>query len=88
MEINFKFNIGDILTHKAMRAKAINDKAFKSEPQKLFVVGRHMDECPGGIQLHYVVRPVSDDGFRSQGFAEKTYILNEVEVELLTETIA
>ena len=56
MNIEFKFAIGDIVTHKAMVPPHI-DAMF--EYQRLCIMGRVADECPGGVQLHYRVRAVT-----------------------------
>ena len=49
MKVQFEFEIGEIVYFKTAR----NNQHCK--PAKFQVVGRLVEECPGGIQLHYMV---------------------------------
>jgi hypothetical protein len=49
----FAFEVGDVLTHKAL---LLEPPAF--DPVRLFVVERSCRECPGGRQRFYSCRPV------------------------------
>ena len=50
MDLPFKFAIGDLVYTKT----AIHDmQAHLSIPRSLQITGRILDECDGGIQLHY-----------------------------------
>lgn len=52
----FLYRIGDTLTHRASLVEPACRK-----PQRLFVVERRYQECPGGVQRHYCCRLVSSD---------------------------
>lgn len=51
-----KFQIGDVLTHAGsiVRGRALPESA------RFVVIGRMLEECPGGIQQHYRCRVVVD----------------------------
>ncbi len=54
----FKYKIGDIVAtragvHQMEWAKPMNDRHI---PQALQILERLLQECHGGLQLHYVVR--------------------------------
>lgn len=68
MEVDFKFKIGDVVTHKTMAPPYMKDgdKLGDPKPQMFTIVGRLMDECPGGVQKHYRVR-ITDQGRWSGG---------------------
>ena len=51
----FKFNIGDIVTHKATLEER------DGSPPKMFIIGRLFEECEGGIQKAYLVRMFKKD---------------------------
>lgn len=59
MDVQFKFNIGDVVTHKSMvppYSPTPEGKFGDIKPQMFTVMGRIADECPGGVQKHYRVR--------------------------------
>lgn len=51
---DFLFNIGDTLTHKGLLTADGSSKLLR-----LFVVSRTREECPGGVQNHYICRAVN-----------------------------
>ena len=67
MEVNFKFKIGEMVTTKLDIAeyKLVLTTIPKNEqewlrqsgrviqPVIMFIVSRWMEECPGGVQIHY-----------------------------------
>ena len=69
MEVNFKFEIGQIVTTKLDMAEY--EQVLKKVPAKdvewiersgriirpvlMYIVSRWMEECPGGMQFHYGV---------------------------------
>lgn len=57
-DFGFKFKIGEYVRH--VGSDLINDtkEIYISRNEKFFVVGRVLEECPGGIQRHYDVRPL------------------------------
>lgn len=56
-EINFKFNIGDLVILKVgieqSRLSALAGEA--AMPMSFMICERQSQECPGGVQLHYVI---------------------------------
>ena len=68
MDVQFAFEIGQEVTLRGMLSpfwtqeknvevsRALREPPTPA-PQKLVVIGRIMEECAGGIQLHYKVRP-------------------------------
>ncbi len=69
----FKFELGQCLRHKA-------------EPSniRLFVVGRVMEECGGGVQLHYRCRIIQrESGMIGNTTAVERYPLQFLEIELV-----
>jgi len=61
-------------------------------PQKMMVVGRIMEECVGGIQLHYQVRifPMMNQGFRGGevGVARDLFRFTEFELIAWADVLA
>ena len=49
-------------------------------PFRLFIIERRQNECPGGIQKHYLCRYVLPDGFKVEWFNE-TELTNYPEEE-------
>ena len=83
MEIQFKFNIGDIVTHKTMAPPYLvaSDKLGDPRPQLFMIMGRLYDECPGGIQKHYRVRITAFERWGgSAGITDKMFQLHEEEL--------
>lgn len=72
-DFGFKFSIGDIVK-------------FFIEPtgygHKMIITSRRLEECPGGIQRHYVVRPGPSIAQREPGSA---MWVNEIELRSLKE---
>ena len=65
MNIEFKWNIGDIVTHRGVEALGTDKESFSgfrgSNEHRLVIIGRATEECAGGrIQKHYTVRVVSN----------------------------
>lgn len=52
---DFKYQIGDILIHRAALAECVAAAAAGQYrwPAALLVVERNGQQCPGGVQLHY-----------------------------------
>lgn len=63
----FKFKIGEFIKRKS---------PFKEKCDVLYIVGRNLEQCPGGIQHYYNVRHESLDGVYV-----KLFMVNEIEVE-------
>lgn len=86
MQINldeiFKYKIGAMLAHRAMLTGGKED-AFCA---KMFVVGRLLEECPGGIQKFYLVRIVGVELSRS-GLTESFVRVHEVELVEIPEHV-
>lgn len=55
MEVNFKFEIGQIVTTRVAIAETVSAAKIGEgrHPHLYMVVSRFLDECPGGVQLHY-----------------------------------
>ena len=74
MEVNFKFKIGEIVTTKldiaeyelGLKTLPVEDLELLRRtgrimrPVMMFVVSRWMEECPGGVQIHYGIIHRSD----------------------------
>lgn len=73
----FKWQIGDTVTHMAFVYNAAT--RGMERPQKLFIVGRRSDECPGGVQRHYGCRAVTHT-YGQAHFVDPLYWLNEAEL--------
>lgn len=62
----FKYDIGAIVDHIATPDVPIRLRLERSlaEPRRVryVVAAQIMDRCPGGMQLHYHVRPVNING--------------------------
>lgn len=54
--MEWKYQIGDVLTHRLYLA----DPVVEGAPRFL-VLERMAQECPGGVQLHYLVRGTSEE---------------------------
>jgi hypothetical protein len=92
MEINYKFEVGDTVTHAAAASWRAEDQAKKedgdqekglrlwgdsySPEQRWFIVERHLQECPGGVQKHYTCRGVSRGGSVTKDY----FRFNEIEL--------
>lgn len=90
MNIEYKWNIGDIVTHRGVAA--LNEEGgsigsfFNTNDHRLFIVGRTCEECAGGcIQKQYVVRVVS----AKSGIVKDRWSFHEEElVDLQTKEAA
>lgn len=76
----FKFKIGELLCHvgNKMAAKPAPGKYDypRRELARFIVLERLMQQCPGGVQLHYAVRFVTEEGH----VCGENFRLNEIEV--------
>lgn len=75
-----KFKIGDLVSHRAafkFKPEAEDGDIWEEETERFFVGGRFVEQCYGGIQAHYHVRPVSRRGAIATQFIRVT----EVEIE-------
>ncbi|HKZ42092.1 MAG TPA: hypothetical protein VJ044_14100 [Candidatus Hodarchaeales archaeon] len=80
MDVNFKFKISQIVTtkesyfvHQAIEARRDPKDAWmkkESIPLTLQVRSRLMEECMGGIQLHYLCSYYMPNGYRVDRFSE------------------
>lgn len=85
MDIKFKYEIGQTVFHTAAatwEAEEVKDdekrlwaRGFYSE-QRWFIIERMAQECPGGVQKHYVCRGVSRNGSVTKEF----FKFNEIEL--------
>lgn len=66
----FKFKIGDRVRHIARTSEFMEGKV-----EDIFIVQRMLEQCPGGIQLHYTCRALGDEGM-----ATNLIRFNEVEL--------
>lgn len=91
MEIDFKFKVGDIVQHAALASwnaeiQAQNDDvqsvwaAMRNSPQRWFIVERQSQECPGGVQKHYIARGVSRDSSLTKDY----FKFNEIELMIIS----
>ena len=64
----FKFKIGETVVHVSNA---------KEKPVVLFIVNRQIEQCPGGVQLHYICRHI-DEGFISIQYIK----CNEIELKV------
>lgn len=73
----FKFQIGDFVINRGCKLyKDSYEHPYKhQEPSVGIVNSRQLEECPGGIQVHYHVRFGS-----TEGFTEKSFDLLEHEI--------
>jgi len=80
----FKFKLGDMLIFKPWKCNLKSSKhewSYERErTQKYYVIGRIVEECPGGVQLHYTCR-----AYNANGTADKLFNVNEFEVDLYEE---
>lgn len=79
MNVQFKWNIGDIVTHRGVIALSTNDvqSFLSSNEHRLVIIGRSYEECAGGcIQRHYLVRVVSS----KSGIAKDRWSFHEEEL--------
>ena len=79
MEAQFKFKIGDMVVPKArwelVKFCVVRDAESKAVPDIMTVIQRTMEECPGGVQYHYLCRPWMT------GLEDKIIRFNEVELQ-------
>lgn len=84
MDSGFAFKIGDVLRFKSV-GEYIHVRGRRDALPKgsllLFVLERRLQECPGGVQRHYVCRMHKAGAFEVGVVADAT-VFNEVEVEL------
>lgn len=64
MDYGFAFQLGQIVTHKAMLVGPGH-----AEPQRLFITSRLLEECSGGVQRLYMVTAMSASYGREQAFS-------------------
>ena len=78
-DYGFKFSIGDTLRPVAAAVPlkiGTGRRLLGGEDVRLFVVGRKLEECPGGVQRHYVCRYHTSTGHFGTTFTE----FNEIEL--------
>lgn len=63
--IDWKWKIGDELTHKAFRP--MPGKTERRQREHYLVLGRMAEECPGGVQKFYRVRTIVSNGYEGSG---------------------
>lgn len=81
MEINFKFNVGDLITTRAHRRGIENvhvDRYPTHVSLILTVTSRHSDECTSGTQISYLCR-VEHVG-HNPSISQTTNMFHEVEL--------
>ena len=88
MEVNFKFEIGQIVTTtEGMSAIAASKKLMSDAdvkylnmsgktvaPIRLVISQREMEECPGGVQRHYVCMYWTSNGYMNHQFNEAVLV--------------
>lgn len=81
--MEFKFSIGQTVKHIATATWETEkqDVSIKwvlpsNIEQRWFILERHSQECPGGVQLHYTCRGV----VRGGGITKECFRFNEVEL--------
>lgn len=91
MTIDFKYNIGDVVTHKTMAPPYLSrrddgkDVLGSAKPQLLTIMGRVADECPGGVQKHYRCRVTASNRWgESPGITDRLIQLHEEELVALS----
>ena len=69
-QFGFGFNIGDVV---CLKVSALQDN------MRMQILERRYQECPGGVQRHYVARPVYRGGIigEYQQFNEVELVLSE-----------
>ena len=84
MEVNFKFEIGQIVTTTESLSANISAKKEMSDadiqylrmygktvaPVRLVISQREMEECPGGVRRHYVCMYWTTNGYMNHKFNE------------------
>jgi len=84
MEVNFKFEIGQIVTTTESLSANISAKKEMSDadlkylhmsgkvmsPIRLVISQREMEECPGGVQRHYTCMYRTVNGYMNHKFNE------------------
>lgn len=75
MEVNFKFEIGDVVC----------SKVDTEQTNRFTILQRHIEECDGGVQLHYRVRGHGfEKNYRGvyeyKGYGKEEQILREMEL--------
>lgn len=87
-DMGFKFKVGDVLqaifTPKTIEKDEEPSWVRAKEVFKLHVIERLYQECPGGIQRHYICRPIT----AKDGSPHIKYIqFNEIEVVAYEEPV-
>lgn len=81
-EPEFKFSVGQIVTHKGLVNERDPDRLWKNEPPiKIFIVERLRQECYGGVQNVYSCRLMGASRLSGTGITDKC--LNFTEIELV-----
>jgi hypothetical protein len=78
MDYGFKFEIGSFVRHIGARPSAPAKRGFyyKESEERMQIVERLLQQCPGGTQRHYKCRLFNASG----GFADRENMLNEIEL--------
>lgn len=81
MTVEFKYQIGQVVTHITMQPPYLNveNKWLGQQQQLLTIIGRVADECPGGTQKHYRCR-ITD---QSRGISPQIIQFHEEELVTL-----
>ena len=88
MEVNFKFEIGQMVTTTeslsvvAASRKLMSDADIQylrmsgkvMSPARLVISQREMEECPGGVQRHYVCMYWTTNGYMNHKFNEAVLV--------------
>lgn len=96
MEVNYKFEVGDTVTHVAAVNWEVQEQAKEKDKdekglagwgrgyfseQRWFIIERHLQECPGGVQKHYTCRGVSRGGVVTKDY----FRFNEIELSTVNK---
>jgi len=73
----FKYTIGEFVTIKTLPIR--EDSNFVNRPQ-LLILGRLLEECPGGSQRYYRVRVINRGGFVDTNFLAHLLDMREEEL--------
>jgi hypothetical protein len=81
-DFGFKFKIGEIVEHVGTHNIREKTAVIFSRKSRLMIIGRVLDECPGGVQRHYDCRAIIN------GDSPATNIVrfNEIEVKKFVES--
>lgn len=81
--IEFAFGLGDVLTHRGY----LGDPVPAALP-RLFVLERTAQECPGGVQKHYLCRALCQTAEGASLLSREPLTFNEAELAPFAEAAA